>query len=81
MNVHKNARLTPLSRADLVRRVLELPLPTIRARIECISLVDFGSTVTNRWRIAEALGSIDVVLTGDDPSAIETAVPKGAAVG
>ncbi|MDB5409380.1 MAG: aldo/keto reductase [Rhodospirillales bacterium] len=34
-----------------------------------------------RDRLQEALGAVDVVLTKDDLSAIETAVPKGAAAG
>ncbi|MFD2183270.1 aldo/keto reductase [Rhodoplanes azumiensis] len=34
-----------------------------------------------RDRLAEALGSLDVALTGDDLAAIERAVPKGAAAG
>ena len=34
-----------------------------------------------RDRLAEALGSLDVVLTADDLAAIERAVPKGAATG
>lgn len=34
-----------------------------------------------RDRLAEALGALDVVLSGDDLAAIERAVPKGAAAG
>ena len=34
-----------------------------------------------RDRLAEALGSLDVVLTADDLAAIERAVPKGSAAG
>ncbi len=80
-NVERNLALADALRAIASAKgvsVAQIAITWVAARGDDIVPLVGART---RERLAEALGSVDVVLTAEDMAAIERAVPKGAASG